>query len=329
MKTNYVTFVIDESSSMYPYAQNVRNLMSRLTEDVQKNSAKLGQRTKVSFKLFSTTTKPATEFSEQVAVPYYSPHGGTALNDAIGETIQKHARYKANLLGDIAHLIVVITDGEENESRIFRQDEIRGMITKLQDDDNYTFAFNVPPRKRHLVASQYGVYIDNVTEWEASSRGVVETYTKNVEATSSYLTQRSLGATKTMAMYVTTDLSKVGKQDLQQLDNFTPRFRSAVVPGETRIDEFVQKTTGQSYLPGTAFYQLTKPETIQQHKRLLIREKGKQTVYGGDKLKEYLGIPLFKDVKVNPGNHANYDLFVQSTSTNRKLVRGSTVLLVK
>lgn len=31
--------------------------------------------------------------------------------------------------------------------------------------------------------------------------------------------------------------------------------------------------------------------------------------------------------KVNPGNHANYDIFVKSNSVNRKLVRGTTLLV--
>jgi hypothetical protein len=33
-----------------------------------------------------------------------------------------------------------------------------------------------------------------------------------------------------------------------------------------------------------------------------------------------------QNVKVKPGNHLNYSIFVESTSNNRKLVRGSTLL---
>lgn len=32
------------------------------------------------------------------------------------------------------------------------------------------------------------------------------------------------------------------------------------------------------------------------------------------------------DAQVKPGNHANFDIFVQSTSFNRKLVRGTKLL---
>jgi hypothetical protein len=329
MKKNYVTFVVDASGSMFPFTQRVRTILRDLTNDIQTNSKQQGQQTKISFRFFNSDAGTGTTFAENPVIPWYYPNGNTALNDAIGETLKQHSRYKASLLGDIAHLIIVVTDGEENGSRVFTLSEIKSDIVRLQDKDNYTFAFNVPPGRKEAFERHYGVHPDNITEWEQSYEGTVETYTKNLGATQSYLTARSAGMTKSSSMYVTTDLSGIGKTQLNELDNFTQRLKSAVVPGETRIDEFVQKQTGQSYLPGTAFYQLTKPETIQQHKRLLIREKGKQIVYGGDKLKEFLGIPLFKDVKVNPGNHANYDLFVQSTSTNRKLVRGSTVLLVK
>ena len=71
-----------------------------------------------------------------------------------------------------------------------------------------------------------------------------------------------------------------------------------------------------------------KREKIQGHKKLLLIKKGEKTVWGGDGVRDLLGLPDV-DMFVEPGNHGDYDIFVLSTSVNRKLVRGTTVLLDK
>jgi len=100
------------------------------------------------------------------------------------------------------------------------------------------------------------------------------------------------------------------------------------VPRETEIREFVVEKLGQ-YRVGDAFYQLTKKEMVQTQKALLLMEKGKGAIYGGPEARDLIGLPTGVNAKVEPGNHANYDIFVQSTSTNRKLVRGTKLLVRK
>jgi len=39
-----------------------------------------------------------------------------------------------------------------------------------------------------------------------------------------------------------------------------------------------------------------------------------------------LGLPEVGSVAVNPGDHGNFNIFVQSTSVNRKLVAGTKAL---
>lgn len=81
-------------------------------------------------------------------------------------------------------------------------------------------------------------------------------------------------------------------------------------------------------LKGAAFYQLTKAEkNVQSWKYILIRRKGSGEVYAGrEDVRRMLGLPVGVDVGVNPGNHGDYDIFVQSASVNRKLVRGTDVV---
>lgn len=337
MKKNYVSFVVDASGSMYPYTAKMRELLTSMTNSVIANSA--GQDTKVRYEFFGSRLEnrhdfqtynplkyPSTDFTKTPVVPEYNPTGNTALNDAIMRTIEKHQRYKPSLLGDVAHLIIILTDGEENDSDT-SSTVVAEAIRKAQTTGVYTFAFNAPPRHKNVIARLYEIPAENIREWEQSNTGFAETQRINDIGTQTYFTSRKLGSTASTSYYVT-DLSSISSKDLNDCDDFTKRLRSYVVPRECRIDEFVNNVA-PPFIRGAAFYQLTKPEKIQQHKQLVIRPKGTQRYYGGNHVKELLGIPLFKDVKVEPGNHANYDLFVQSTSDNRKLVRGSHVLVVK
>ena len=65
-----------------------------------------------------------------------------------------------------------------------------------------------------------------------------------------------------------------------------------------------------------------------KNKRMINADATLKAVFGGTDARSVLGIPEGQNLKIKPGNHGNFDIFVQSTSLNRKLVRG-TKLLVK
>jgi len=50
------------------------------------------------------------------------------------------------------------------------------------------------------------------------------------------------------------------------------------------------------------------------------------SIYGGHEARGIIGIPTNQLVRLKPGNHQNWKIFVNSTSVNRKLVRGTDVL---
>jgi hypothetical protein len=73
----------------------------------------------------------------------YIPDGMTALLDAIGEGVMNlKARKSEEFENDEATAVVVImTDGHENSSRIFQKEAIRRMIRELEATENWTFSF--------------------------------------------------------------------------------------------------------------------------------------------------------------------------------------------
>ena len=59
-----------------------------------------------------------------------------------------------------------------------------------------------------------------------------------------------------------------------------------------------------------------------------MREIKTGAVYGGAEAREILGLPG-TDIKVKPTDFSDWDIFVQSTSNNRKLVVGTNLLYLK
>jgi len=73
----------------------------------------------------------------------YRPSGGTALLDAVGQVCEKCERDVLNASEnfDTTVVIVILTDGHENSSRLFRLEEIRRTISRLEATGKWTFSF--------------------------------------------------------------------------------------------------------------------------------------------------------------------------------------------
>ena len=73
----------------------------------------------------------------------YHPDGSTALLDAIGITVTKlEGEIHTNSTIEAATVVVVIlTDGYENASKMFSLADIRAMISRLEETGKWTFSF--------------------------------------------------------------------------------------------------------------------------------------------------------------------------------------------
>jgi hypothetical protein len=73
----------------------------------------------------------------------YWPNGTTALLDAIGKSIYGiKGRFGKELLQDeISIVLVIITDGHENASRLYSYHDIAHMIKELDETGKWTFSF--------------------------------------------------------------------------------------------------------------------------------------------------------------------------------------------
>ena len=103
------------------------------------------------------------------------------------------------------------------------------------------------------------------------------------------------------------------------------RFQIMHVDRDQSIRDFVEGN-GLIFQKGRGFYQLTKTETIQDYKEVVLRENKTGDLYSGEKARELLGLSRTGSTRTRPVVPAGFTAFVQSTSYNRKLI-GDTEFL--
>lgn len=328
----YVAFVLDNSGSMNGLRTTVVNGYNRMLAATKASFA--GQDVWALMQTFSDSTRIVTQVSELSGLPeisdrdYWNSSAGgyTALFRSVDDAITSLLNQPANK--DTAYLVITFTDGDENASGTRGAIEaIMSRCTELEGRGTWTFTYQVPPRSADSFARNWSVPRGNIREWEATTRGFNEAVQHTNSAVQAYASARSLGHTQVASFYVTTDLSKVTQADLSKLTNLAPYFKSHTVDKEVDVKDFIEKKTKHQYVIGQAYYQLMKMEKVQPQKKVLIKEKTSGAIYGGPEARSLIGLPSGADANVTPGNHANYDIFVQSTSVNRKLPRGTQVLV--
>ncbi len=326
---NHIAIILDESGSMSWLRNAALDIANKNIDTIREEAAKNNQPTTLTLTTFNTAfnfhkrTEPI-DTCGKVDIEQYRPNGGTALFDAVHYTVEcMKGRTDANKT-NVSFMVITITDGEENSSWHCNATTLKEEMKQLQATDRWSFAFMLPQGNKQNFMTRFGIPDGNITEWDASVEGAKRATQTISTGLTNYYSMRSTGGQSTKQFF-TTDLSKVSMKQVQKkLDDLSSNAKVAIVPKEVDIQTFCQDKF-KLFVKGACFYQLTKPEMVHGNKKILIMEKGKTEIYGGSDARVLLGIPS-GDVKVTPGNHANFDIFVQSTSTNRKLVRGTKLI---
>jgi hypothetical protein len=136
----------------------------------------------------------------------------------------------------------------------------------------------------------------------------------------------------------TTHRSSVRRKSgaVKEMEDLVPvlpgRFQTLTVDKDTPIKEFVEKYgAGGVFKTGRGFYELTKAETVQQYKEIIMQNRETGEMFTGMQVREKLGLsPQTESGGVNEKLHKSdareFRIFVQSTSVNRKLIGGTTFL---
>jgi len=326
---NHIGLVLDASSSMDPYQHDLVKVADGQIEHLARRSRELDQETRISVWTFAdpSNINCVVWDKDVLRLPsiaqYYRPYGNTAFIDAtlqsirdLGETPERY--------GDHSFLVYVLTDGEENRS-VNRPATLQQTLQGLPD--HWTLAALVPNARGMHEAKRFGFPAGNIEIWDANSaKGVSEAGDRVRVSMDNYMQARATGVRSTRSLFSTgadaVNVATITQAGLKPLAKGT--YVLVPVPADSRIDEFT-KACGHNYQIGRGFYQLMKREEIQATKDIVVVSKKDHKVYSGQEARQMIGLPDM-NVRVSPNHNADFDIFVQSTSINRKLIAGTRYL---
>jgi len=323
---NHVALVLDGSSSMRSHKSNLIKVADEQIRYLALRSEELSQETRVSVYLFADNVECLIFDMDVMRLPsiddLYRANGMTALIDATLKS-QDDLATTSQIYGDHAFLTFVLTDGMENASRNPWTDLSR-QLQRAQD--NWTIGFLVPDSAGVTYMQRIGVDRGSIALWDKdSAAGIVDAVSTIRTATDNFMTNRASGIRGTRNVF-STGADAVNKRTVTQTLKPLKNYEIYTVRDKDRIDHFV-RSLGYDYYAGMGYYQLTKTETIQPQKNIIVVDKRTNKAYGGAEARDLIGLPD-EPVRVKPDYNPDYDIFVQSTSFNRNLMPNTRLVLV-
>jgi uncharacterized protein YegL len=168
-----IIFVIDQSGSMAPRANDVRGGFQTFVDEQKKVPGDCS----MSLTFFSEnprvvfTDLPLTEVRELT----YAPMGNTALYDAVGDTIEAVGKRLSELPEDKRPgkvLFCIMTDGEENASRMFPKNRIKEMIAHQTSKYGWVFNFMGCGLEAMAEGANLGIALDCSLQFGGSKTAV-------------------------------------------------------------------------------------------------------------------------------------------------------------
>ena len=336
----YVGFVRDHSVSMTYLAEGAAKDYNSNIEAAKKGAERERLDTIVSTVLcgvsgsgsYGTVKREVVNSTVHMLEPikrgeYKCTGMSTPLFDSVGELIKIMESVPDANEKDVSFLVIVITDGQENDSTHWNAKTLGAKIKQLQNTDRWTFTFRVPRGERWTLQS-LGIPDGNICEWDQTEEGLRSSTLDTVRGVDNYFTGRSKGISSSRGFYA--DLRDVSTGDLRKkLGNISKQVEVYPVKNAgSEIRTFCEyNVCGEgNYIKGAAFYELTKSEKVQDYKMIVVYDKVSGKYFGGVEARQMLGLPDFGEVKLKPGDHGQCDIFIQSTSVNRKLVKGTKLI---
>lgn len=103
------------------------------------------------------------------------------------------------------------------------------------------------------------------------------------------------------------------------------RFQILEVDHDADIKGFVENNN-LPFKKGRGFYSLIRSELVQENKEVILQDKMTGDLFTGDYARNLIGVPTGTRGNAKPTAIVDYNVFIQSTSINRKLKAGTKFL---
>jgi uncharacterized protein YegL len=174
----HLALVVDRSGSMSPIAQDMNGGIQTLLRDQAKGPS--GVKVDVCtfdqiIEFVATDADPLTLVDEE----FCNPRGGTALNDAIGMTINRLGNKFKTMPEDHRPgnvIVAIITDGMENSSREYTTDQVKKMVIEQTEQWGWTFMYMAANVDAFATGGGYGFAPGQTISFAASGAGTQNTW---------------------------------------------------------------------------------------------------------------------------------------------------------
>jgi uncharacterized protein YegL len=243
-----ITLIVDASPSMQPQTKETIQGVNAFVKDQLAAAKAAKQNVRINLVTFSNyvTKLEGMELNEANYRPAYG--NGTALYDAVGQTISETGvRFRAlpeeSRPGKV--LVVIVTDGEENSSRIYHAENVKASIKNQTDEYAWDFVFMGANQDAWLVGSHLGFNAGKVMSFAPNDLGVTRAFASASSYAGSIYTQNANQiAGKT---FTSVDLNA---QSAAGLDIATLAVPDAIknapsaAPTKDDLDAYVQQQVG-------------------------------------------------------------------------------------
>ena len=174
---NYVVLILDKSGSMKSIKNEVVGGFNDQIKEIKKKNTEFGMETKICLVTFSTFVDEPILWLEDIekVIPLtdetYLPDGYTAMYDAIGTTIESLLKLPEAKDEDLSFLVIVISDGEENNSSKFNADKIAELISSCEKTGRWTFSYVGANQDLKVVSQDLNININNTLAFMATADG--------------------------------------------------------------------------------------------------------------------------------------------------------------
>jgi hypothetical protein len=328
---NYIGFLNDYSGSMSNLSRAAVSDYNANVVAVKDAATKNMQDTIVSmFGFGGIVRREIVNSNPHVLKPLerWTASGGTPLYTAILDMINLFKSMPDYSDQKVSFLILVTTDGEATDYN--NEGAAREALAALSRDERWTFVFRVPRGARSSLRG-LNIHEGNIQEWDTTTAGMAQSTAATTQAFEQFYATRATGVRGSNTFYANA-AGVDAKAVAATLKDISGDVSLYVVPVEANgieIRPFIL-TKRMEYLKGSAFYQLTKTEArVSETKLIAIRNRTDGKIYSGIEARKLIGMPTSGNARLHPGDHGNFDIFIQSESTNRKLVGGTGVLYWK
>jgi uncharacterized protein YegL len=170
-------FIIDESGSMYGIARDMEGGIETILEE----QAKLPGKLTVDVAYFDGDFRyPTSMVAAAEADIKIIPQGSTSLHDAIVRASTQFGKTLSDLPEDERPgnvIVTIVTDGFENSSTESTKSDVKELITKQQDEFNWSFLFLGANQDAVLTGESFGLRKGASMTYNATSAGTVDAAT--------------------------------------------------------------------------------------------------------------------------------------------------------